>query len=281
MVTERTVHIRVGIFVTAGLVLAMFAIFMIGSERSWFEKRYTLYCTFDDISGLGPGAPVALAGMRVGSVKAVEFPQEEYRKALMVVLDINQQFQDRIRTDSEASIETQGLLGDKKISITIGNAEAAPLKDGEHLKTASTGDLYSIGKDASDIISDAKKVLRRVDHMLQHAEEGHGALGALLYDEEGRALVHNLNAGAQSFNAFMRRTAEAGDIRRVVANLEESTADLQAITSKMRRGEGSLGALLSDDAIYNDLRALFGRARRNVILRSIARSALRHSETEQ
>jgi phospholipid/cholesterol/gamma-HCH transport system substrate-binding protein len=278
MRSERTLHFRVGMFVTAGLVLCMFVILMIGSRRAWFEERYTLNATFDNISGIGPGAGVMLAGMNVGSVASVQFPEDLAATDVRVVLRINPVFQDRIRGDSEASIVTQGLLGDKKISITVGSAKAEPLQDGDELGTAPAGDLYSIGKGASDVMADARKVLKRLDELLRDAQEGKGALHALVYDEQGGELVQNLNVGAASFRKFMQTAVREGDLSTVLANLDEAALDVKSITGQIRRGEGTLGALLTDDAIYNDLRSIFGRAERNVLLKSLVRSMIRASD---
>lgn len=279
METERTIQIRVGIFVTAGLVLAMFAIFMIGSERSWFEKRYQLHCTFDDISGLGKGASVTLAGMGVGSVAEVRFPDDLSRREVVAILDINVEFRDRIRTDSVASIVTQGLLGDKMVSLTVGSPEADALSDGDSLSTAPAGDLYSIGKSASDLIAEARKAMQSVNELVATAKDGRGVLHALLYDPAGESMVRDFGSGARSFRLLADRANGQG-WGDVVANLDRATADLQTITGQIRRGEGTLGAILTDDAIYNDLRAIFGRAQRNVLLKSMVRSMIRANEMD-
>ncbi len=280
MDAERTIHIRVGIFITTGLILAMIAVFMIGKERSWFEKRYQLFCTFSDISGLGKGASVSLAGMRVGSVKGVHFPSDLTRRDVIVSLEINKDFRDRIREDSRASIVTQGLLGDKMISITVGMPDSEPLGDGDVLQTEPSGDIYGIGRSATDLVSEVRRVVQSIDDMVTEAKQGKGLVHALLYDDQGSALIQDLHGGIRSFRLFTDRINASGDWRTVVANLEQASADLQNVTGQIRRGEGTLGALLTDDAIYNDIRAIFGRARRNVLLKSMVRSMIRANEMD-
>lgn len=278
MIEERAIQIRVGIFVTAGLLLAMLIIFMIGSERAWFERRYSLYCTFNDISGLGKGAPVSLAGMRVGSVHEVRFPEDLQARQIVVELQISEEFRNRIRADSDASIVTQGLLGDKMIAITVGSPGAEPLNDGDELTTTPSGDLYSIGKSANDLVADARKTLGAVQEIVDQAKQGEGLLHALLYDPEGKAVIADLGAGVQSVRRVMDRVEKDEGVGGTLANLQDASHDLKTIMAQIRRGEGTVGGLLTDDAIYNDLRKLFGRANRNWLLRSVVRSLLQQQD---
>lgn len=277
MIDEKTLHVRVGIFVTAGILLAMVIIFMIGSERAWFESKYRLYSTFSDVSGVGPGAAVSLAGMRIGSVARVHFPEDLERKEVIVELQLARDFQDRIRADSEASIVTQGLLGDKQVIITVGGAEAEPLKDGEHIQSKAAGDFASIGKNASELIVDVSDVMKEFKTALDNAKEGKGVLHALLYDPEGGELISDISAGVRSFRRLAHRF-EKEDVGRAMANLEQASRDIKIITGQIRRGEGTVGGLLTDASIYNDLRSLFGRANRNVVLKGVVRSMLRERE---
>src|SRR5439155_1002517 len=87
-----------------------------------------------------------------------------------------------------------------------------------------------------------------------------GALGALLVDPKSREAVDGL-------------VAAMDDFRRSGSNLE-------AITRRIADGEGSLGALVNDDGLYDDVRALIGRARRNVILRTVIRRTIDKNEKE-
>lgn len=281
MIQERATQVRVGIFVSTGILLAMFVIFMIGSERAWFERTYKLYCTFNDASGLGTGAAVSLAGLRVGSVSAVVFPEDLKKKEIIIELELSTKFQDRIRADSKASIATQGLLGDKMVQVTVGTPEAEALGDGDTLLTAPAGDLFSIGQSATDLMTQVREVVTKVSTLVDAAQQGEGVLHSLLYDPQGTELIRDLGASARTIRRLTARIdqqADSAGIGSVVANLEQASSDLRVVTGQIRRGEGTLGALLTDNAIYNDLRSLFGRANRSVVLKSVIRSMLRERE---
>src|SRR3989338_400794 len=110
MQSKQSTLIQVGLFVVVTLVIAMISIFFVGKKQSFFERLYTVRVHFTDISGLRRGASVQLAGVGGGFVESVAFPEETQSPGVDVVLKINRNFKDRIREDSVASIQTQGLL---------------------------------------------------------------------------------------------------------------------------------------------------------------------------
>ena len=124
---------KVGVFVAVGLVFAMATIFMVGGEHKFLQRQYTLYTNFDDIAGLRVGAPVQLAGLKVGFVDEIQLSSDVDKKQITVVVKIQKEFMKRIRADSEAAIETQGLLGDKFIYISMGSETEQVLKNKQTL----------------------------------------------------------------------------------------------------------------------------------------------------
>ncbi|OGQ05259.1 MAG: hypothetical protein A2W61_08375 [Deltaproteobacteria bacterium RIFCSPLOWO2_01_44_7] len=245
MKLKRTTLIDVGIFVAVGFSVALLAIFFIGREKSLFEKRYTLLTRFDNISGLRMGAVVQLAGLNVGYVDGVRFPKEQGSEKLEVILQVGKSYKERIRKDSRASIETQGLLGDKYILITTGNANMPVLEDGEFLLT----------------------------------EEG-SSLGALA--DSGKKTMQEIQEAAKKFRQTLDKLSledqEKGSIKSILKNIDGASNDLAFILSKVRKGEGTVGALLTDPALYHDLRALMGHANRNQLLKNMIRATIAEQE---
>lgn len=281
MLQDRAVQVRVGILVSAGLLLAMLVIFMIGSERAWFERKYTLYCTLTDVGGVGPGTAVSLAGMRVGSVTAVGFSPDGDKKELIVQLEIANQYQDRIRRDSKASVASQGLLGDKVLSLSVGSPGHDPLKDKDFIETEPSTDLLSQGASVRDLMGKAVQTMDAVQKLVAAVDRGEGMLAALLHDPEGAVVVKDLASGARSFRRMAGKLeGEAGTVGlgQVMQNLESASRDIRNITAQIRRGEGTLGALLSDNSIYQELRTMFGKAGRNLVLKSVVRDMIRENE---
>lgn len=201
---SRATQIRVGVFLMVGMVMAGAAILALGQSSGLFEGKITVDAYFQDVSGLVSGAPVRLAGVDVGTVKAIEFdalPSTRTR----VLLAIKSKYAERLRRDSTAVIDSKGLLGDKLINISMGTAAAPPISDGATLasraapsfeqlsgkldqavtaitKVAQTADatLQQLGSD--DARRDLARILSSTAALLETAERGSGVAHRIFYD---------------------------------------------------------------------------------------------------
>src|SRR2546422_4153109 len=136
---EIAVKLRVGVFVLVALAAFLGMVYALGARARLFEARYTIHAEFTEVAGLIEGATVRLAGVQIGRVTGVHLPGEPGGK-VRVDLTIARRYADRIRRDSIARIETQGLLGDKVVEITVGNTTAPPAAPGEVLAARDPAD---------------------------------------------------------------------------------------------------------------------------------------------
>ena len=137
---ELGVKFRVGVFVLMALAVFLGMVYALGARARIFEARYTIHADFAEVSGLTEGATVRLAGVQIGRVSGVHLPGQPGGK-VRVDLTIARRYADRIRKDSVARIETQGLLGDKVVEITVGSAAAPALRAGEVLAARDPADF--------------------------------------------------------------------------------------------------------------------------------------------
>ena len=114
----------IGAFVIGGILLFAIGLFLIGERRMLFQKKFTLYTQFSRISGLQPGAPVKVNGMGAGEVETIEVPASPASK-FRVRLRIREDLHPLVRTDSIASIQTEGLVGGTFLFVNAGS-DAAP-----------------------------------------------------------------------------------------------------------------------------------------------------------
>ena len=242
---KKSTVIDVGIFMTVGCILALTAVFFIGREKSLFETRYTLIAPFKDISGLRNGAIVQLAGLNAGYVGGVRFPKEKGNDKLEVILKVAKGYKDRIRQDSVASIHTQGLLGDKYIFITTGSPAFPELKDGDLIQTQDVATLQNLTETG-------RKTMQEIQNAAKEVTE---ALQSVKLDKIDRERV-----------------------KKAVANIEMTSENLKEISTKIRNGEGTVGALVMDPSLYNDMRALLGHANRNKLLKNLIRATVEEQE---
>jgi phospholipid/cholesterol/gamma-HCH transport system substrate-binding protein len=128
---SRTLNLGTGSFVLLGFAALFFLTTQTTSRGlSWFgPPHYELIAKFDNIGDLKIGAPVSMSGVEIGRVDKIDFDSNEYKA--VVSLRLNARY-DKIPTDSDASIYTQGLLGGKFIGLTAGGADTY-LKDKDHI----------------------------------------------------------------------------------------------------------------------------------------------------
>lgn len=302
---ELFTELRVGLFVFIALLLGMITLFQVGSQREMFTNQYTLYANFEDISGLRTGAAVQLAGLNVGFVDDIKFPKDILIRDITVVMRINREFQQRIRGDSVATVNTLGLLGDKFIYISVGSEEQPVLKDKGVIKSKETVSIFALGEKAGDIMDNIDEAAKAINNMLkavegekgegdvqasirslrktlEQIEKGKGVLHALIYDPKGEKIISDLGETMSALKDITTGVSEETKEKTagLVSNLRKASADLKEILGSIKRGEGTLGMLIRDPALYNDLRALLGRANRNALMKSVVRATLRENDPE-
>lgn len=299
MAHQRLTEFRVGLFVAAGLALAMVIIFLIGGEQQFFVRHYTLYANFTDISGLRVGAPVQLAGLRVGYVDKIVVPKKLEQRQMTVVMRVQRRYQDLIRQDSLATIETQGLLGDKFIYISMGSEVQPVIANKGIVPSKETVSIFALADKAGVIMDDVQQASSAIAELLgtiqetkgegdlkatiksfrrtvEQVERGKGLLHAFIYDPQGERAMSDIAdtiRAVRDISVGAERTSK-GSVGGLVTDLRHASSDLRQILGQIRRGEGTLGKFVSDPALYDDLRSLFGRASRNRLLRAVVRQTL-------
>ena len=103
---SRATNVKVGIFLSIGLLTLAVAIFLVGEKSGLFEGKTEIYAHFGDINGLVVGAPVRLAGLDMGTVSEIRFPEQVDHTGARVALSIKSRYMGRIRGDSIAFIDS-------------------------------------------------------------------------------------------------------------------------------------------------------------------------------
>ncbi|AZT84579.1 outer membrane lipid asymmetry maintenance protein MlaD [Marinobacter sp. NP-4(2019)] len=125
---QRTTEIITGLFMIAGLAAVLvLALQVSGLSPKNAGDTYTLYANFNDVGGISPRGKVAMAGVKVGSVRSVTLDKETFQARVELAIDADV---DNIPADSSAVIRTSGILGDQYIDISIGG-DMESLKPGD------------------------------------------------------------------------------------------------------------------------------------------------------
>src|SRR5580698_7091221 len=175
----------IGLFLTSGIGLFTTILFLIGNRHDVFGKHVEFYAEFSDIGGLPNGAQVQVSGIEAGEVRGVEIPASPAAK-FRLKLQVRANVRGMIRTDSVASIQTQGIIGDKYVLIRAGTSAASEALDGATLPSKEPFDLGTALEKGSALLDKGSTLL---DNVRIGVIDLHGRVDVAL-DSVTRAVNH-------------------------------------------------------------------------------------------
>lgn len=256
-------QVRVAALVLVGTLMLVYAIFQVGKLFDVFASRYELRALVPSALGLREGAPVTLAGQRIGQVSGIDFIPVDRRSGganLEITLAVNENVREQIRRDSRAFFRTQGLLGDKYVDIAPGTAGAAILQPGDTLAVGVTVDIEQFMERAAGAIDEAQVIVTDLREVTRGLATGDGTIGQLLTDEALYARMVTATAQLESTLAQLNRAdGTFGRMLRdptLYVNLNRAVLRVDSLGAMIVQGDGSLGRLLRDDSLYNSLASM-------------------------
>jgi phospholipid/cholesterol/gamma-HCH transport system substrate-binding protein len=242
-------ELRVGLFVILGLVVLAVAIFYVTGAGA-FGPKYRITTYLPEVSGLAPGAPVKLDGVVIGNVDQVQLVAREHGKIpdklhnIMVRMRIDRRFQNDILTDSNASLVTEGLLGNRYVNIQRGYT-GTPIKEGQAVPAG----------DVTDMMANFRALSGQVSDMLTDLRAGKGTLGKLMTNEEAYNNLNNLLVKGNQVVAGVQ--AGKGTLGKLVnddqlyTKVDKGVDQINVILSDLREQKGTIGKLLYDPSLYD------------------------------
>jgi len=244
-------ELKIGIVAVVALALAVMIILAVGGAAGFSWQRYHLVTKFPDVKGLKSGAVVRVAGVEIGKVTDVRFVGAEVE----IAMEVRDDMQSRITTESRASIGSLSLLGEPVIDISP-STSGTPLKDHDTVLAGRTpGQL-------SDVAESATQSLGQINGMLADLRAGKGTVGKLFTDDDLYREINAFVVSAQQVAATLSNGN--GTLGLMIKDpaaynrLNSALGDLQQMTARINAGEGSLGRLLKDDALAKSLTATSG-----------------------
>ena len=255
---------KLGLFIFLGTVLLVIAIFLIGSKDSLFNDNIIVKSYFDNVEGLRTGAAVRLNGLSVGSVSDVRLLDlNQYR--VEVTMRINRDIQQFIRLDSEAAIETEGIIGSKIVVISPGSKENAVITDGGTIVSQAAVNMSQIIAETQDIMIYMKELTKEFAQVLGKVNKGEGTIGKLVNDDElYYGTVNIVESADTALNIMVDRLERmsgfiiglGSSVEGIVGNVDSAAIDLRNLIASIENGEGALGALISDQSVYDSIKTV-------------------------
>jgi len=192
--------VRLGLFVVGGFLLLALAIFMIGKQKNLFNPVFTIYANFYNVSGLQVGNTIRFSGINVGTVDNIKIVNDSTVKVDMI---IERKVQPFIKTDSEVTIGSEGIIGDRVLIITQGTTDAPSIKEKQFLDSVEPVEMDAIMASLEVTALNAEVISQQLVEIMININEGKGLIGMLIKD-----------------------TTIAGNIDQTIVNLKASSKGL-------------------------------------------------------
>ena len=321
----RTInHFKAGVFVLVSLTVLLIAVWVMGTEREIFSSQKEFFASFSDVKGLNPGAPVRLGGLTIGRVDEIRFTEDPSNTNVNVAILVNERYLNRVRADARVSLETQGLLGDRFLNISVGRSpqelppgsaiepvEASEITDvlskagtivdntveiSENLKVVSDNLKTNASSDLSEGMKNLNEVAKNINEITKQIRSGKGLAHSVIYDSSGSSTVSAFTEAATNLaktaadigelvtqvkggkgamhDLLYNESSDAQGLSDVIKQLNDTAENLRAASSALKDGSGTIGALLVDSKLYDNLVEVTEGAKRSFILREAVRSSL-------
>ncbi|MFA5319945.1 MAG: MlaD family protein [Candidatus Omnitrophota bacterium] len=172
-VEKSNLELKVGAFVSVGLLILVAFILLIGDFKT-LRSGYRLNFMFHFINGVKVGAPVRFAGVDVGEVKQIDLVADGDSTSVKVTVWIRKEI--RIPSDSRVWVNTLGLLGEKYVEIMPGTNTSAAFEPDSVVKGNDPVAMHEVAEIARGFVNDIQEAINRM-------KRGEGTLGRLLFDD--------------------------------------------------------------------------------------------------
>ncbi len=250
---------RLGLFIAVGLAIFVIAIFYIGKQQNLFNPVFKVTANFFNVSGLQVGNNVRFSGINVGIVDNIRIINDS---TVQVDMLIRRNVQEFIKADSEATIGSSGIIGDRIVIIAQGSNRAATVADGQHIGSIEPVETDAIIASLQVTASSAEVITRELAEIMENINSGKGMLGRLIVDstiaENVNQTIANFMKSSEGLDETIEVTKEnvfefMEKLQLTVATTEIATNALGEIMVKINSGEGTLGMLIQDTVVAHNL----------------------------
>ena len=218
----------VGLFVSVGILLFAVGLFMIGDRRKLFSQDFEVVAEFKELGGLQDGANVKVGGMDAGEVIDIEVPPQPQAK-FRVRMRVLEKLHPVVRTDSVATIQTEGVLGNKFLKIDQGTPAGLVAPFGSTIPSREPFDFADLMQQIRDTVDQVKGKMDGVFASISSTSE----------------------------NANELILSVRGDVENIIATSKKVSDDVQVITAGVRAGRGTVGRLFNDEKVADSASRAF------------------------
>jgi phospholipid/cholesterol/gamma-HCH transport system substrate-binding protein len=301
---QRSIEIKVGLFVLICLAIGAGLVIKFGKLERFSAETYDITVVFPNVGGIVRDANVMYAGIPIGKVRKIQLAEDGALK-VRVTLAIYKGYM--IRRDAKFVINQSGLLGDRYVDVIPVSATAEPIQPGEEIEGMSSVDLTEAIRGVVDVLHQAAGTIARIDDAVRRTDRAIKRIDEIVLSTQNLthvsatlAHIDETTSNAVTLTASLQGVIDdsrqgisntlgqfslaaddvrdaAGRVRSLVQNNEDelsatasnlaaSAARLNAILENVEHGEGTVGRLLTDPTLHDELVRLVQNWRRYGIL---------------
>jgi len=235
MANKTTDNIKLGLLVTAGVIILVVSLYLIGKNQSLFGSTFHLRARFTNVNGLMAGNNIRYSGIQAGTVNKITIINDTTIEVDLLIEDEMKPF---IRKNALVSIGNEGLMGNKVINITPSRIPADPVEEGELLLTKNllvTDDMLNTLSNTNDNVEVISGNLITTVNRINESRALWRILNDTTLSDGLRLSMHNLQIATE--------------------NINEMSVSLLAVIKDAKSGNGAVGAIIANDTLANNLKA--------------------------
>ncbi|TVP53031.1 MAG: MCE family protein [Mongoliibacter sp.] len=273
----------VGIFVLVGIAILVAGILTMGGQQKKFVKSISLNAVFDDVAGLQVGNNVWFSGVKIGTVRRVNFYGDSQ---VEIIMNVEEKVREYIRKDSKATIGSDGLIGNKIIVIYGGTTQAPSVENGDRLQAEMPLDTDRMMETLQENNLNLVTITENLKVLTSKIAEGQGIVGTVMTDSllgenfkntlknleiasvnsnrmiaEMNKFAQNLNQEGNLFNdlvtdkeLYKNLQQSVNELQATAANANQMTSNLSKVTEKLNDKDNTLGMMINDQEFAERLK---------------------------
>ena len=266
---ERGLEFKVGAFVFVGLAMLGALVVQFGRLGEGFKSYYPLTVRFTDASGLLKGSDVLLAGAKIGRVS--DGPRL-VREGHGVSVPLRIYDYVKIPAGSKFSVGSSGLLGDRFVNVTLPPGQpTAFVPHGASISGTREGGIDDLTREGGALVGDLRTTVRNIDSTFTRLNEQALSQGNI---DNLKASIAHLSEATSAFAESSKKlgtTVDKADsmldaTKKAADDLQRAIGDVRKVVQSANQGNGLLAALLTNEKLANDLRALIQNLRAHGVL---------------
>lgn len=229
--------IKLGIFISLGIVIFILGIYFVGERQQLFRGTFRISGVFKDVAGLQVGSNVRFSGINVGTVNNITIVSDT---SVRVEILIDESIRKFIKKDALASIGSEGLMGNKILIINPGTGGKMDIENNDIVGTVQPINMDEILLALKNTIDNASNITNNLSSITGNIQSGKGTVGRLLMDrslaQNFDSSIVNLKQGLSGLKNLMDDTkiSFAQNFDSTFVNLKEGSAGFKILMKKAK-----------------------------------------------